>query len=117
MPYRRKEERTHLRVPLTATISVRERDDVVRTWDATVLNASRKGLKLRVDHFFPRRTPVVVTLPFSFAFRDYPFTNSICRARGTVVYSIRDGAADFEIGVEVEHEQPPAPELKARHAG
>jgi PilZ domain-containing protein len=116
MPYRRSEERTYLRVPLTATITAREDDDVVRTWDAQVLNASRRGLKLRVNRFFARRTPVVVTLPFSFAFRDYPFTNSICRAQGIVVYSIRYSSTDFEIGIEVEHEQAPA-ELKARHAG
>lgn len=103
--YKRKGERVAWTVP--TAIKIRDDENVEQTHQGEVIDASKYGLKIKVDRFYRRQTVLLLTLCFPLKFRAYSFASEYYRTYATVVYSKKYGPEDFEIGVRLLHDQIP----------
>jgi hypothetical protein len=104
--YCRKEDR----LPLSITVSIRVRDAAQNeyTYRGEVIDASKCGMRIKVDRFFRRESVVFLTMHFPNRLREYDWLTDVYNAYAVVVHSKKFGPEDFEIGVRLMHDKIPA---------
>ena len=97
-----------IRFPVPVTIQVRDANAVEQTYEGRVVDASSSGMKIRVKKFFARQTVLLLALPLPARFREYSLASETYHTYATIVHSKKYAPDDFEIGVKLLHNKPPA---------
>jgi hypothetical protein len=104
--YCRKSDRVDL--ALSVTICTRDAAGNEHTYQGQVIDASKCGLRIRINCFIRREAILFLTLPFPSRLRAYDFLADLYHTYGVVVHSKRFGPEDFELGVRLLHNNIPA---------
>lgn len=96
--YYRKRNRIPLSLPVT--IRFRDADDDEQLCRGEVVDASKCGLRIKVDRYFKREATVFLTLHFPERLRAHERGSENYPVDAVVVHTKKYGPDDFEIGVK-----------------
>lgn len=102
----RKVNRQPLSIPVA--IHVCDAGDNEYTCQGQVVDASKRGMRIKVDRFFRRESIVLLKLRYPFRLRSYDWFSDYYQAYAIVVHMKKFGPEDFEIGVRLLHDKIPA---------
>src|ERR1044071_2532610 len=103
--YRRKKDRIPLSLPVT--IRFRDADRHEQTCRGQVVDASKSGLRIKVDRFFRREAVLYLTLHFPERLRANQVGTENYHTYAVVAHWKKYSAEDFEIGVKLLHDKIP----------